>query len=159
MSAISFCACETTTAMSVVSMKSICDSIHGRSSTGASASRILQLAEVARPTLAALGRYIRTAVTLSMATYIALPLNPRPTKWATRSAATVSSRSLPGDQLVLAGKAPRRAPAPAFSSSSASSRISFSSSLKSIVDDLELGNPVLVEQRDRRAVLDRVAEV
>ena len=37
--------------------------------------------------------YIRTAAALSMPTYIALPANPRPTKWRTRSWATVRSRS------------------------------------------------------------------
>ena len=36
---------------------------------------------------------MRTAVALSMATNIALPRNPRPTKWRTRSAAIRCSRS------------------------------------------------------------------
>ena len=37
--------------------------------------------------------------------------------------------------------------------------MSESSVVEALVDDLELGDPVLVEERDRRAVLDRVAEV
>jgi hypothetical protein len=31
--------------------------------------------------------------------------------------------------------------------------------VEALIDDLQLGDPVLVEERDRRAVLDRVAEV
>ena len=145
--------------MSVSSMNAICSSTPARSSSGRPRRPLLAARRDAPATPRATRSYMRTAVALSIATNIALPRKPRPTKWRTRSAAIRSQPLRPGDQLVLGREAARAAPAPAESSSSACLEDPGELLVEALVDDLQLGDPVLVEERDRRAVLDRVAEV
>ena len=101
---------------------------------------------------------IRSAVALSMDTTIALPTKPRPRKCRTMSCATVSSRS---------SRVIRWYCRPSSFSSLASCSSSRSGVLDQVVDvvvqvgidQLQLRRAVLVEQRHRRAVLDRLLEV
>ena len=87
---------DTTTAMSVVfhegdlALRASRRSSSGSASSSSASSSAQLRAATARWTLS----YIRTAVALSIATNIALPTKTRrPTKWRTRSAAIVLSRS------------------------------------------------------------------
>src|SRR6478752_5073403 len=101
---------------------------------------------------------MRTAVALSTETTIALPSKPRPTKWRTTSRAIVCSRS--GRRMSATSRAKRRTSiASASSSTSALLEDLVQLLVERLVDELELGDPVLVEQRNRRAICDRVAEV
>ena len=102
---------------------------------------------------------MRTAVALSIATNIALPAKPRPTKWRTRSAAIVRSRSGRVISCVLACRS-----AATSWPSCVLVELGLLEDLgqllvEALVDELQLGDAVLVVERDRRAVLDRVAEV
>ena len=101
---------------------------------------------------------MRTAAALSMPTYIALPVNPRPTKCRTRSRATVRSRS---GRVISAYSRPKRRTSCALGVLVDLGLLEQLVQLvgEVLVDELQLGDAVLVVERDGRAVLDRVAEV
>ncbi len=158
MSAISFWDWETTTAMSVASMKAICSSTPIRSSSGSRPARSRSSARCSAHS-SATRSYMRTAVALSIATNIALPRKPAADEVADEVGGDPPQALRAGDQLVLGREAAGQRLLLRIRRARPASRIPVSSSSKLLVDDLQLGDAVLVEERDGGAVLDRVAEV
>jgi hypothetical protein len=101
---------------------------------------------------------MRTAVALSRPTYIALPAEPATDEVAHQIGRDASSAARAGQQRVLRARTRRQLP------SASSSNLGLFEQLvelvgEVLVDQLQLGDAVLVVERDGRAVFDGVAEV
>ena len=101
---------------------------------------------------------MRTAVALSIATNIALPMKPAADEVADEVRAIVRSRSGRVISWYSRREAADELPLGVVVELGLLEQLG-QLLVEALVDELQLGDPVLVVERDGRAVLDRVAEV
>ena len=130
----------------------------GRSSSGSASCSASSSARCDCPVLCGPGRTCGPRSALSMATYMRLAAEPPADEVLDQVGGDLVEPFGPGDEVYCWENC--RATAFSWSSSSsASSRSCFEFVVEVLVDELQLGDAVLVVERDGGAVLDRVAEV